>query len=133
MKVILDIEDELLSEMQMHADIVQEDLNIVLSNLFIKAVLEPSKVIRQEQKKDNCAELESFHAIFYKFLSDLAHDPSNIAFHKVLIRLRDEHITHSPRMIDLYKTYNQKITIYFFTIYDIILQRECITILSLNG
>jgi len=105
LKVILDIEDEILTEMQMHADIVQEDLNVMLSNLFIKAVLEPNVVIRQEQQKDDCAELESFHALFYKFLSDLAHDPNNLAFHKVVLRLRDEHISHSPTMIDLYNTY----------------------------
>jgi len=108
LKVILDIDDDILSEMQMHADIVQEDLNIMLSNLFVKAVLEPTKVIRQEQEIDNCAELESFHARFFKFLSDLAHDPNNLSFHKLILRLRDEHITHSPRMIDLYKTYKDK-------------------------
>lgn len=107
MKVILDIEDEILAEMQMHADIVQEDLNIMLSNLFVKAVLEPTKVIRQEQQQDDCAELESFHAMFYKFLSDLAHDPNNIAFYKVILRLRDEHISDTPTLIDLYEEYKK--------------------------
>lgn len=105
MKVILDIDDDILSEMQMHSDILQEDLNVMLSNMFIKQVLEPTMVIRQEQQKDDCAELESFHALFFKFLSDLAHDPNNLVFHKVLTRLRDEHISNPPTMIDLFKVY----------------------------
>src|SRR5690606_38210732 len=91
--------------MQMHADIVQEDLNVMLSNLFVNAVLEATKVVRQEQQKDDCAELESFHALFYKFLSDLAQDPNHLAFRKVILRLRDEHISNLPTMIDLYKSY----------------------------
>lgn len=105
MNVILEIEDDILSEMQMHADIVQEDLNIMLSNLFVKEVLGPTKVIRLEQQKDDCAELESFYAMFYKLLSDIAHDPSNKVFHKVLIRLRDEHISNLCTIIDLFEEY----------------------------
>ncbi|MCM3632625.1 hypothetical protein [Paenibacillus camelliae] len=107
MKVILDIEDNLLSEMQMHADIVQEDLNVMLSNMFIKQVLIPSQLLRQEQQKDECSEFESFHALFYEFLSELAHDPNNLEFYKVLIRLRDEHLQSTYVSTDLFKTYRQ--------------------------
>jgi len=50
MKVILDIEDEVLIEMQLYSDIIQEELNIMLSNLFVKAVQEPTTLIRKEQQ-----------------------------------------------------------------------------------
>lgn len=105
MKVILDIEDEILTEMQLHSDIIQEELNIMLSNLFVKTVLEPIEIIRQEQHKDNCAELESFHALVYRFLTQLAHDPNNFAFNQLILRFRDEHISYTHTLIDLFKTY----------------------------
>ena len=102
MQVILNIDDDLLLDMHRHADIVQEDLNVMLSNMFTKYVGEPAKVISEEVKKDDCREFEDFQMFLFNFLTSTAH--KNIAMHKVLIRLR-EHSTDMHIMTDLYKTY----------------------------
>ena len=102
MQVILNIDDDLLLDMQRHADIVQEDLNVMLSNMFIKYVDEPGKVISEEVRKDDCREFEDFQSLLFNFLTTTAH--KNIAMHKVLIRLRD-HAQDMHIMTDLYNTY----------------------------
>jgi|GEM_PF-6347859 len=105
MQVILDIDDEILSRMQMHSDIVQEDLNAMLSNMFVKMVVEPSKFIIQEARKDDCREFEAFQNMLFKWGSNIAYAPQNIALYKVLLRLRDEHLQSTHIVADLYKTY----------------------------
>ena len=102
MQVILNIDDELLLDMQRHADIKDEDLNVMLSNMFIKYVAEPAKVISEEVSKDDCKEFEDFQMFLFNFLTTTAH--KNIAMHKVLIRLR-EHSQDMHIMTDLFKIY----------------------------
>lgn len=104
MKVILDIDAELLLDMRTHAEIVEEDLDVMLSNLFIRLVREPNEVIFEETMKDDCEEFENFHMHMINFLTITAHDPKNIAIQKVLIKLR-EHLTDMYIMTDLYRTY----------------------------
>lgn len=109
LKLILDIDDEILSKMQTHADIVQEDLNVMLSNLFVRFVDDANKVIIEEALKDDCREFEDFQCMLFKWMSNAAYAPQNIALHKVLLRLRDEHLTGMYLITDLYKTYKNSI------------------------
>lgn len=108
MQVILNIDDDVLRDMQMHADIKEEVLNVMLSNMFIKYVSEPGRVITEEARKDDCREFEDFQMRLYSFLTNTAYNPNNIAIHKVLIKLR-ELLTEMHIMTDLYNTYKSSI------------------------
>jgi len=111
MQVILTIDDELLSKMQMHANITQENLNEMLSNLFVKFIAEPGQLINEEVSRDHCGEFEAFQKMFFKWFSSMAYAPHNIALHKVLMRLRDEHLQNLHVLTDLYRTYRNQISL----------------------
>lgn len=110
MKVVMDIDDAVFEEMQLSSEIKREPLEQILSDLFLRYIHVPTKVIHAAYDAD-IADVERFEKLLYQYLTraieGIGEGSIDRAMKEVFMRIRDSIVDQDHVLAELYRNFNQ--------------------------
>lgn len=120
MKLILDIEEKTLNNMQGYCEQNKDNINELVERLFNKHIQDPANVIDEIVQNDGMDKLSDFARLLTEYMSEATRDieesaasseayNTDEAMSEVFKVLNRDHITKAILLTDLYKVYKRSI------------------------
>lgn len=117
MKVILNLDEQTVKEMQDYAKEKNITINEVIETLFIKQIKEPAEVINQlYEHVGDVREIDCFREVLTSYMNETIEDikmtigteeeyEDDVAIVHVFTRLNQEHLNNAAVLTDLFRVY----------------------------